>query len=289
MSISRLFISFFILSFSFSAASESAYVNLTGAAPSEYENKKQPLTIYACDNTEIHTEMKWKERNIRKIPFGWHRKGDKDFFISKYYIASPPLPNSFSAGQPLTLGVLSVDHFSINKHDERVDVFMDYKRLKPIELGYLTVDYSANSHDSKSCIDKNINVIPINIRCPSFRYTKGNKTGLGKGIAQLSRNVVNGRLSHHGQLFIPLEIETKQALKGCTVEVLNDIILDHQIYFDTSDGPKTKINLTKAYHAYKDKNRAVNLFCRSREKNQPPSGCRPVDNHTNQPLIQGHP
>jgi len=276
MTLSKLLLSLASLTLSFSVASESAFVTLSGAAPFEFEGQQQPLTVYACNNTAVPLEMKWTEENLEKLPYGTQSKDGKNFFISKYYVASPPLPNSFSSGQPLILGVLSVDHFEVTKAGQNIDIFMDYERLKPIELGYLTVDYTAGDDDVANCADQGINTIPINIRCPSFEYREGNKVGLGKGIAQLSRNTPSGGLSDKGQLFIPLDIENKQALEGCTVKIVNDIILDHQIYFGTTENHEATIDLTQAYIAYKNNKTPVNLFCRSRPKNQPAEGCHPI-------------
>lgn len=266
-----------VFTINLSNADESAFVTFTGEAPAKYEQSKQPLTLYACNNTQIDLHMEWNKENRNKVPYGFQTKDGKDFFISKYYIASPPLPNSFSAGKPLILGVLSEDHFPLFEPEMNVNVFMNYKLLKPIQLGFLSVNYSNGGSGIDNCIDQNINTIPINIRCPSFEYTKDDKIGLGKGIAQLSRvKNSNGQLTDEGQLFIPLNIETKKALEHCTVEILNDIIAEHQVYFGSADHYQEKLDLTHAYEAYKRQGKHVNLYCRARPEEEPATGCNPI-------------
>jgi len=255
---------------------ELASVILTGEAPEKYEQDKQPLTLYACNDTKIEHTMEWEKKNEKTIPYGHKTKGGKDFFISKYYVASPPLPNSFSPDRALTLGVLSEDHFILTGQDQKVDIFMNYKLLKPVKLGFLPVNYSKGESEIANCIDQKINAIPINIRCPSFKYAKGDKMGLGKGIAQLARVKKEDRLTSKGQLFIPLDIETNKPLKNCTVEILNDIILEHQVYFGTANNYHEKIDLTQAYEAYKHNQDQVNLYCRARPKHEPATGCNPI-------------
>ncbi len=265
----------FTISLSMLSGCQTAQITFTGITPTKYINDSQPLTIYACNNTTIKSSMRWKKRVVRKIPYGWQTKNGKRFYLSKYYIASPPVPNSFAVGKPLTLGVLSIDSFSILNAGENVNVFMDYKKLKPIELKDIAVNYSANADGEDSCLDKNVNEVPINIRCPSFEYTNNQGIGLGKGIALLSRITDGKKLTHLGKLFIPTNIQTKHPLEKCTVEILNDIILDQEVFFETNSGPKEKIDLTEAYHAYNNNDQEVYLSCRTREEGEIPTGCLP--------------
>ena len=272
-----------------SCAGKTARVSFTGEAPKIYQDHKQPLTMYACNDTTISHSIEWGKNNPKTIPFGPQNKGDEIFFISKYYIASPPLPNQFVADAPLILGVLSEDHFTLNNANQKVDIFMDYQLLKAIQLGFIPVNYASNEAmmsgeaNLSYCMKEQINKIPINIRCPEFNYTEyGKKTtgkanGLGKGIAQLARvkNKVGG-LTTKGQLFIPLDVQTKEVLKECTVEILNDIILEHQIYFGTAEKYHEKIDLTQAYQTYKYSGEPVSLYCKARPNNEPAEGCNPV-------------
>jgi len=275
-SLSKILIVLIIFTFSKANAGEFSSVTFTGEAPKKYEKDKQPITLYACNNTQIEHSMQWKKKNKKIIPYGHQSKNGKDFFISKYYVASPPLPNSFLPDIPLTLGVLSEDHFELTEQDKEAEIFMNYKLLKPVKLGFLPVNYSSGENEIATCIDQNVDTIPINIHCPSFKYIKGDKKGLGKGIAQLARVKKEGRLTANGQLFIPLDIETNKALKNCTVEIVNDIILEHQVYFGTAEKYHEKIDLTKAYEAYKSHHKEVSLYCKVRPKNEPASGCNPI-------------
>ena len=265
-----------------SCAGKTARVNFTGLAPEKFMYDKQPVELYACNNTSISYKVDWGSDNPIKIPFGPQAKDDREFFISKYYIASPPLPNKFVAKAPLILGVLSEDHFTLKKPNQQVNIFMDYQLLKPIQLAFVPVNYISNKNEIPYCLEQNINKIPINIRCPAFKYTTygkettGKSIGLGKGIGQLARINKAGQLTAEGQLFIPIDIKTKKALEHCTVEIVNDIILEHQIYFGTAESHKQKIDLTQAYQAYKKSGKPVTLYCKARPENEPAAGCLPI-------------
>ena len=106
-----------------SCTSKTAKVNFSGVAPTQYENDKQPLSIYACNNTSIPHNIEWGKPNLKKIPYGHQVKDGKEYFISKYYIASPPLPNNFDADKPRILGVLSEDHFALENIHQEMDIF----------------------------------------------------------------------------------------------------------------------------------------------------------------------
>lgn len=265
------------------AKRDSATLVFTGSAPAKYQSLPQPVQLLACNNTQIDTEMAWTQETLKRVPYGWQDDGENQFFISKYYVASPPLPKTFEPGKPITLGVLSQDHFSLTEDGEMVPIFFDYTLLDPIELADIKVDYGNRFDGVASCADYGINTIPINIRCPSFKYRGSGHYGLGKGAAQLTREQKHGVLSNYGYLFTPLRIvhqadmQQNPPLEGCTVEVLNDVILKHQVYFGTPSDHARKIDLTQAYRNYKANPREpVSLYCRPRPENQPAAGCEPA-------------
>ena len=261
-----------------SCTSKTAKVNFSGVAPTQYENDKQPLSIYACNNTSIPHNIEWGKPNLKKIPYGHQVKDGKEYFISKYYIASPPLPNNFDAGKPRILGVLSEDHFALENIHEEKDIFMDYKLLKPIKLKFFPINFYSNPSDTPYCIEQNIYEIPVNIRCPEFKYTEygkkltGHTKGLGKGIALLKRK----KDAASTELFIPFDLETEEVLKNCTMEIVNDIILEHQIYFGSPEKHHQKIDLTRAYETHKRTGKPVSLYCKARPENEPAAGCMPL-------------
>ena len=261
-------------------------VNLTGTAPAQYLNDKQPLTVFTCGGGAYQHHMGWTGDNPIELPYGWQGNGEGRHFISQYYIASPPLPNQFVADTPLILGVLSQDHFSVDDPKRPVEVFMDYRLLEPIKLGFMPVDYIGGvntlAQGAASCLDLGVNQIPINIRCPEFTFTAygrsitGKETGLGKGIGLLSRKTDQaGMMLNEGQLFIPLDPHTDVSLEGCTVEVVNDVLPDHQVYFDTPRGLEQTLDLTQAYRTFLHSGQQVGLYCRMRPVDQPATGCLP--------------
>jgi hypothetical protein len=256
-------------------------VNVTGTAPAEFQEDKQPLTVFTCGGQAFEHHMRWQEDNPIELPFGWQGEGEGRYFISQYYIASPPLPNQFVADTPLILGVLSEDHFVVNDPARVVTVDMDYRLLEPVKLGFMPVAYGGFG-EQDSCVDLQVNHVPINIRCPEFTYTPygraktGASKGLGKGIGMLSRKPLDGGLSDEGQLFIPLHPESEVALEGCTVEVVNDILLHHQVSFVTAHGPRQTLDLSQAYRDFQRSGQPVGLWCRARPADQPAAGCQPA-------------
>jgi len=261
-------------------------VNFTGTAPAQYLNDKQPLTVFTCGGGAYQHHMGWTGDNPIELPYGWQGNGDGRYFISQYYIASPPLPNQFVAKTPLILGVLSQDHFTVDDPTATVEVFMDYRLLEPIKLGFMPVDYTGGvntlAQGAASCLDLGVNQIPINIRCPEFTYTAygrsvtGRETGLGKGIGLLSRKTDKaGLMLDEGQLFIPLDPNTDVPLDQCSVELVNDVLPDHQVYFDTDRGLEQTLDLSAAYQAFKHSGQQVGLYCRMRPADQPAAGCQP--------------
>ncbi|GHA04750.1 hypothetical protein GCM10008090_12740 [Arenicella chitinivorans] len=264
------------------AKHDSAILVFTGSAPADYQSLPQSVQLLACNNTQINTEMAWNQRTLKSVPYGWQTDGKDEFFISKYYVASPPVPKTFKPGKPITLGVLSQDHFSLYEDDEVVPIFFDYTLLDPIKLADIKVDYGNRLDGVAACADYGINTIPINIRCPSFKYRGSDQYGLGKGIAQLSREQENRVLTDHGHLFIPLRIEPESnphidpPLEGCTAEILNDIILEHQVYFGTAANHVSKIDLTKAYRQFVSHQTPITLYCRPRPQDQLAAGCAPL-------------
>ena len=274
------------------AYAETAIIRFTGDAPSDYVNHKQPIEIFACNNytdsvTTPNQTVDFNKLTEVEVPFG--RQDDfgselsDEYYISQYYIASPPLPNNFDPGKPRILGVLSSDHFSQETRGEIRTINMDYRLLKPIEAGFVKVDYSSGDDQILDCIEQGIDTIAINIRCPSFEYTEygtrktGKKIGLGKGIAQLQRaKDQEGHLTDKGDLLIPLNVESKQPLTDCTVEIVNDIIQHHQVFFGTADQHTAKIKLTEAYDDYHRRNQHLQLYCRARPADEPAAGCNPI-------------
>jgi len=139
-------------------------------------------------------------------------------------------------------------------------VYFDYRILKPTYLKFIAADYSYTHPEGKSCKSLGVDAIPLNIQCSDFPWRNG---ALGaSGIANITRE--------NNKVFLPLLEKDSKPLQ-CSVSILDDIILDHDIYFSGNDNKKTKtINLTEYHH----KSAQMKLMCFKRQPNDIPSGCK---------------
>lgn len=227
----------------------------------------QAVTLYGC-NEVIHSDLFWETDNqiIGNIPYGWREsESDKPYYISKYYIASPPVFRKESAPDAMRqrpyIGLVTPDNFIFNGNKPARIVYFDYRILQPTYLTHVAVDYDGENNDGLSCKDLGVDGIPVNTQCEDFPWRNGAEgaAGIGEVTAQNNR------------IFLPLAGEQKTPLQ-CKVSILDDIILEHDIYFVTSDGKKTKTTDLTLHH---NDGKAIKLICYQRPAGNRPPGCSP--------------
>lgn len=241
--------------------SQSGFVNFNvGRSPADNE-LLQPVTLFGCNDTIFETKVKWGNWNqvVGDIPYGpGVSKSGKEYFVSKYYVASPPAYRSKKDKQDPYIGLVIPDRFAFRGERPAQIVNLDYKILKPTFLKDIPVDFNYSKDDIPSCKSQKVTSIPINTVCRDFPWNIGAEGA--SGIGQLT--------SDGGTAFLPLLHENKDPLK-CDVTLLDDVLLDHEAYF-LSDRKLTKtVNLTELY----EKSQMMKLVCIPRVPEDIPAGC----------------
>jgi hypothetical protein len=221
---------------------------------------KQPVQVLGC-NTIKKKKLFWGVDNqlMKDLPYGQKTSNTgKSYFVSKYYLASPPVPK----GTTTNIGLLTPDNFRFEGTRPAKIVNLDYSILKQMSLGKVKADFSFHpKSESASCNNLGVKSVPINIHCPDFPWQNGALGASGIGVLENAPD--------KAEIFVAIDPKTKSPLQ-CYVTILDDIILDHEVSFSTSEGKNKTVDLTMLYKTQK----SMNLTCQVREKNDIPSGCR---------------
>lgn len=239
-----------------------------------YARKTHQLTLYGCDTTVTIDTLKWGKdgQRLQGIPYGYQ---DDSSFISKYYLASPPVFH-LSKGERkvhsidtlIDLGLVIPDSLVLSQQTPKQSVSVNYDTLTPIYLTNIPVNFD-------NC-DTNVfkkKPIPFNVVCDSFRTRyDGTNTEKVSGIGFLQK------IPHHDSLFTPSYTKnTKESLLACRVTILDDIILNHEIFFVQGTDSMKTIDLKAFYLTnYADStnswNKSIKIVSKSRGTKRP-CGC----------------
>lgn len=227
----------------------------------------QPVMIFGCNQT-INTNLFWDTNNqiVGDIPYG-HQQSDskKNYFISKYYIASPPVYRHSSNSKPSKqkppyIGLVTPDNFTFTGEKPAQIVYFDYRVLKPTNLTFVEMDYHHKNENNQTCAKLGVDSIPVNTQCSDFPWRNG---ALGaSGIGDITRE--------SSKVFLPLVGEKNKPL-NCTVTILDDIMLDHDVYFLDKDNKTVRTQSLTEYH---QKNEGMKMVCYERAKTDIPINCR---------------
>ncbi len=258
----------FFSSVQFAVAENIGIINFNvNDAPIKTE-KQQPIQVLGC-NTTKHTKIVWGDDNqlMEGLPYGPYKSDTgKEYFVSKYYLASPPVPVPVPKGTQTNIGLLTPDNFRLDGVRPAKIVNLDYSILKPMYLGKVKANFNFNfkpENDSTSCNSLGVKSVPINIHCPDFPWKNGALGASGIGLLDNSHD--------KAEIFVAtLEANGSHPLK-CFVTILDNIMLDHEVSFSTPKGVNKTVDLTKLYKA----NKSMDLVCRVREQYDIPPGCRP--------------
>ena len=243
---------------------QSGVINFN-ANPSPVEGvTRHQVTLYGC-NTKIDTTVDWGRDNqvLAFIPYGQRQakteQSEKPYYVSKYYLVSPPLPVPKNSSEPTNIGLLTPDTFQFKGSKPVQIVNLDYNILQPTYLHFVPVEF-----DQQSCGQDQIKELPVNIQCPNFPWFNGGEGASGIAVIENDSN---------SSVFIPtLDVKGEQPLQ-CSVTLLDDIMLEHEIYIkNQKQNPKT-INLTEFYLTH-GINKSIQLACKPRPSEQLPIGCQ---------------
>jgi len=258
------------------------YVNFSLGKTTLPHAKTQNLSLFGC-NTNITMDSKywngpdgfqWEKANqvLSDIPFGYKKDTVTGglYYVSKYYIASPPVFKEGGQNDPTTLydiGIVTPDQFTLEGKKPVQMVYMDYNVLEPMYIKYIDIEFD-------SSFDKlGVDFVPFQVECSDFpwRDISGINGAQGaSGIGSFTKDSTN-----IGRLFLPYYYNTDSEGKkptvivpkylDCEVTLLNDILFHYEVFFMVNGKQYTTINL-------KDhQNEKISFHAVYRE--ELPSGC----------------
>lgn len=244
----------------YAATQSSAVINFDLGRSPIANSTMQPVTLFGCNNTVAKTKLFWGVQNqtMTHIPYGnFKSQSGKPYTISKYYIVSPEVAYAQS-DKPVYIGLVTPDRIIFHGKNPARIVNLDYRILRPVYLQNVPVNFNYQYH-GKSCADQGMTSIPINTHCGNFPWNNGALGASGIGL-----------LSVHpaSTAFLLMRKKNKDPLQ-CRVTLLDDVVLDHEVFFATKNGKSKTINLTRLYNESKP----MNLICIPRKLADTPAGC----------------
>lgn len=259
----------------FNSYEKPGYVNFSLGKSTLPNKNAHQITLFGCNtvldtaSTEWHGQktFQWNESNqlLAGVPFGYQRSSGKEYFISKYYIASPPVLKFDSTGKMNSntlydIGLVTPDEFKFDGGAPVQMVYLDYNILKPVHITYFDIDFGD--------IDM---FIPFRVECFDFpwRERNGIKNGEGaSGIGSLKKG------THAVKLFLPYSVNENGEKKfmDTRVSLLNDIILNYKFKFVIDEEFVDSINLKEL----KEMNfkGPIKIVAIERDSYDIPSGCK---------------
>lgn len=242
--------------------------------------KTQTVSLYGC-NTVYTTDtgtwngihsLSWDTDNqvLSKVPYGYRMGKNYPYYISKYYMASPPVFHStdYDKDTTVTIGLVLPDHFTFFGDLPVEVVHLDYNILQSVYLNFVSANFDYNdSLNTQSCAAQGVNFIPINIECTDFPWDTQNITTYGKGASGIGSFQDSATLN---RVFLPSIAKDSNYL-NCSVTLLDDIMPDYEVFFSTTEGLIKQIDLTTFYKTHQIPEDQLNLVCIPRT--EPPSGC----------------
>lgn len=270
--------------------SDFGYVNFNLTEAPKLNAGRQELSLYGCNTVVTTRDVVWNGANdlewgvnnqvLSGVPFGYQNKDGREYFVSKYYMASPPVMglmygSESSQNQPVIIGLVIPDQFTFMGERPVQIVHLDYNILEPVYLNYVDVDYFYRVDESTmSCGDLGVDLIPLNIQCKDFAWQ--NKPSTEKIFDAKGASGIGRLRNEEGQrqVFLPSYDADGEDCLDCTITILDDILLKHEVFFATEDGYAKTISLTDFYKKYGNEE-SIKLACRPRF--ELPEGCRPTE------------
>ncbi|MDP3559647.1 MAG: hypothetical protein Q8R79_04770 [Legionellaceae bacterium] len=221
----------------------------------------QPVTLYGCNNTVVNTHVSWNSENqvLGNVPYGNYTSDTgKPYYIAKYYIASPEVFRNAPGNQNPYLGLVIPDRFTFYGERPAQIIHLNYQLFNPTYLAEIPTDFNY-MYDGKSCNSQKVNLIPINTQCKDLPWRNGALGGAGIGLLSNKPS---------STAFLPMLKKNKDPLQ-CTTTILDDIILDFEVFFASKEGKTKSINLTELYK----QSEPIKLICIPRAPTEVPAGC----------------
>lgn len=258
--------------------STGAYVNFNLGASPVPDPGTQEVTLFGCNTIVRKEKLVWDEKNqiLEDVPYGFQEAEDgRIYYVSKYYMASPPViqqteTKAQKKDSTVHIGLVLPDRFTFFGEKPVQITHLDYTILEPVYLNFVNVDYHYDDGINPTCGELGVNLVPLNIQCDDFRWLNKNATaGIrdAQGASGIAR-IYNKPQQH--QVFLPSYRKEGDFL-DCGLTILDDILLDHEVFFATEQGLVKSIDFTEFYEDSPVLNKDIKLACRVREI--PPAGC----------------
>lgn len=231
----------------------------TGRSPVE-DSAVQKVSLFGCNNIQVNAELFWDSEGqvVGHIPYGPRESDGKSYFLSKYYIASPPVFRHLQKARPF-IGLVIPDRFTFQGDRPAQIVNLDYRILEPTYLNPVAANFDYADDGLAPCKEQGVASIPINTECPDFPWRNG---ALGaSGIGQLTADGSGA--------FVP-SLKKNEDLLQCSVTLLDDVMLDVEVFFASDNGRTKTLNLTELLRT----GGSMNLLCVPRKPGDIPAGCR---------------
>ena len=239
----------------------------------------QTVYLFGC-NTKYATTMgrwqgidslSWDTNNqvLKDVPYGYRQGKNYPYYISKYYMASPPLfhSNNHAKDTTVTIGLVLPDRFTFYGDKPVEIVHLDYSILQPVWLTFITTNYDyTDDLNPTSCADYGVDLIPLNLECTDFPWATTAEIPDGKGASGIAE--IYNKPNLNG-IFLASNKKGEDFLQ-CSVSILDDIILDYEVYYSIDGVLSKELDLTNFYLNHPS-NPSVNLVCIPRT--EPPAGC----------------
>lgn len=286
------------------APKKTGYINFNLQNSTLANDTIHQISLYGC-NTSITLNkkavsgpkgikgpngFKWKKDNqiVSGVPFGHQIDNDQNkFYISKYYIASPPLigkgektkNNSLKKlNTPITdtiydIGLITPDNFIFNGEKPVQMVYLNYNILKPVFIEYVNIAFDNTFIEKK---DKPlVKQVPFKVECKDFPWinTKEIKNATGATGIGAFDSTIKKVGQQPNRLFLPYYYNNnnEKVYLDCKVTLLNDIILNYELFFMIDKKQHQTINLKEYY--LKHGTKTVKIKVKGRKKL--PCGCKP--------------
>lgn len=260
---------------SMAASAPYGIVNFNVNASPIPTKQAHPATLYGC-NTAVNTSLYWGTNNqvVANIPYGKHfsKSAKKHYHVTKYYIASPPIPLVPPGKIEITnIGLVTPDRFVFQGEKPAQIVDLDYRVLQPVYLDHVEFDFnfippfSFSGSLPKTCAELGVKTIVVDVHCPRFPWQNGalGASGIGPIKDEKMKNL----------FFLPKMTQQSEPLQ-CHATVLDDIMLEHKVHFLVDDKMYKTVHLNDYLKKPKQPRKSISLVCERRTQDDIPPGCR---------------